>query len=97
MYDKVIQIITHIREKTGHDPDDVIAFYTRGGCYQFYRILLSYFPEAEAYYDQDHVITKIGERFFDITGEVSLGRYSPIKDEPRNMSFFEPTYTFKGD
>jgi hypothetical protein len=44
--------------------------YTHGSCYQFYLILKSIIPNAEAYYDSDHVITKIGERFYDITGEV---------------------------
>lgn len=44
--------------------------YTEGSCYQFYRILKDKFPESEAYYNSDHVITKIQGRFYDITGEV---------------------------
>lgn len=44
--------------------------YTHGSCYQFYLVLKSVIPDAEAYYDGDHVITKIRERFYDITGEV---------------------------
>lgn len=52
--------------------------YTRGSCYQFFKILKSVFPEAEAYYNQSHVITKIGGSFYDITGEVE-------KDNHNNM------------
>ena len=44
--------------------------YTEGSCYHFYLILKQVFPEAKAYYDADHIITKIGDRFYDITGEV---------------------------
>ena len=44
--------------------------YTEGSCYHFYLILKEVFPEAEAYYDADHVITKIDGKFYDITGEI---------------------------
>lgn len=44
--------------------------YTNGSCYQFYLILKSIVPEAQAYYDSSHVITRIGDKFYDITGEV---------------------------
>ena len=44
--------------------------YTKGSCYQFYKILKQVFPEAKAYYNINHVITKIGSKFYDITGEV---------------------------
>ena len=33
------------------------------------------FPEAKCYYDSDHVITRIGRRYYDITGEVKRGRH----------------------
>jgi hypothetical protein len=44
--------------------------YTEGSCYHFFLILKEVFPEAEAYYDLDHIITKIDGKFYDITGEV---------------------------
>lgn len=44
--------------------------YTQGSCYKFYKILKQVFPEAKAYYNSDHVLTEIGGRFYDITGEV---------------------------
>ena len=46
--------------------------YTEGSCYLFYLILKQVFPEAIAYYDADHVITKIGDKFYDITGEIKM-------------------------
>ena len=44
--------------------------YTEGSCYHFYLILKQVFPDAEPYYDLDHIVTKIGDKFYDITGEV---------------------------
>ena len=62
--------------------------YTFGSCYHFYLILKEVFPEAECWYDQDHVITKINDKFYDITGEVK-----------RNASLYKfdelPTYSLK--
>lgn len=46
--------------------------YSEGSCYHFYLILKEVFPEAEAWYDEDHVITKIDDKFYDITGEVRV-------------------------
>lgn len=46
--------------------------YTEGSCYHFHLILKKVFPNAEPYYDLDHVITKIDDKYYDITGEVRL-------------------------
>jgi hypothetical protein len=54
--------------------------YTEGSCYHFYLILKEVFPEAECWYDQDHIITKIGDKFYDITGEVRPNTNMMIKD-----------------
>lgn len=45
--------------------------YTNGSCYHFYLILKNVFSVAEPYYDGDHIVTKIGDKFYDITGEIS--------------------------
>jgi hypothetical protein len=45
--------------------------YTRSSCYHFYLILKYVFPGAEPWYNQDHVITKIGDSFYDITGKIA--------------------------
>jgi len=62
--------------------------YTEGSCYHFYLILKQVFPDAEPWYDEDHVVTKIDNKFYDITGEVR-------KD--LNMSKFDrvPSYSLK--
>lgn len=56
--------------------------YTEGSCYHFYLILKEVFPEAEPWFDEDHILTKIGDKFYDITGEVrrdiSLNKYDRI-------------------
>lgn len=52
--------------------------YTHGSCFKFYLILEKVFPSAEPFYDEDHVITKIGNRFYDITGEVKCEGHLPM-------------------
>lgn len=44
--------------------------YTEGSCYHFYLILKEVFPNAKPYFNEDHIVTKIGNKFYDITGEV---------------------------
>jgi hypothetical protein len=43
--------------------------YTNGSCYQFYLILKFVYPQANAYYNSDHVITEIDGRYYDIKGD----------------------------
>ena len=45
-------------------PELQTKIFTHGACYQFYKILKYLFPNAEAYYDGTHVITKIGKKFY---------------------------------
>ena len=60
--------------------------YTRGGCFEFYNILRSVFPDAEPFYDhhEGHVYTKIDGKFYDITGQRfhELDRLTPMSSEP---------------
>lgn len=44
--------------------------YTMGSCYQFHLILKSIFPSAQPYTNHDHIISKIGRRYYDINGSV---------------------------
>ncbi|HAS92347.1 MAG TPA: hypothetical protein DCS12_09010 [Clostridiales bacterium] len=62
----ILALITAIRQSF---PESV-KVYTEGHCYGFYKILKAMFPSAVAYYNSDHVITKINGLFYDITGEV---------------------------
>jgi hypothetical protein len=76
---KVVDFIKTIRESFGAS----IAVYRFGNCYQFYEILKSVFPEAEAFYDGNHVWTKIDGKFYDILGESNLfnRRRTPVTDD----------------
>ena len=47
--------------------------FTSGGCYKFFKILEATYPSAEAYYDGNHVITKIDGNYYDVTGKVDKG------------------------
>lgn len=66
---KIIKFIKAIRESF-HESYIVYCF---GGCYGFYTILKSIYPEAKAYFldsEREHIITKIGDNYYDITGKV---------------------------
>ena len=60
--------------------------YLSGGCYQFFKILKTVFVESEPYINEtkDHVVTKIRNEFYDITGVVK-GKFSPLEDEEIDM------------
>lgn len=73
---KILQIIKNIRESH----PEAVTFYLFGYCYQFHLILKSIFETSEAYYNSDHVITKIGNKFYDITGEIKPKNHIPLKD-----------------
>ena len=67
MEEKILTIIKAIRESFGGS----IGIYTCGNCYQFYEILKTIFPEAEAYESGNHVFTKIDGNFYDIRGKLN--------------------------
>ena len=49
--------------------------YTFGACYGFHKILVHQYPESTAYFDDEkrnHIVTKIGNNFFDICGLVKV-------------------------
>ena len=60
-----------------------VEVYTKGSCYQFYKILKQVFPQATAWYNIDHVITEINGKFYDITGRVKKDdTYFPVDNNP---------------
>ena len=69
-------------------PIDSLSYYTNGGCYDFYRLLKAIYPQAEAWSDCNHVITKIDTNYYDITGKVECQRHEPIdpKEETQFLS-----------
>ena len=74
---EILNLISAIR---GSFPDASII-YTFGGCYGFYEILKSVFKDATPYMlkDETHIITKIGDSYYDITGE-----YIDVNGEARH-------------
>lgn len=62
----ILDVIKSIRESFYGST----VVYTNGSCYHFFNILKTIFPNAIAYYKNDHIVTKIGNKFYDITGEV---------------------------
>ena len=83
-------LIKALRETDGY----IKIIYLNGGCYQFYRFLKAVYPKAEPYISQDkqHIVTKIGSRFYDITGRVH-GEYYPLIGEDTEMC---EKWTFAG-
>lgn len=75
----VIDFITLIRESC---PSRQIHIFRNGACYQFFKILKSVYPQAVAYYNQDHVITEIDGKYYDITGEVEKEGHEILEEEP---------------
>ncbi|HPJ65958.1 MAG TPA: hypothetical protein PK243_10585 [Flexilinea sp.] len=61
-----------------------VEIYTRGGCFKFFKILQSKFPEAEAFYDGDHVITKIDGKYYDINGVQNPGNHLRMTTEQQD-------------
>ena len=64
------------------------SIYLNGGCWQFYKFLKLLYPKAKPYKvsisgaDIDHIVTKIGNKYYDITGEVYKKDFylcSPVK------------------
>lgn len=76
--DKVEAIISRIRDSFIGSQQ----VYTEGSCYHFYLILKEIYRGAEAYYDGDHIVTKIDDKFYDITGEIrgdlNMDKYTRI-------------------
>jgi len=71
---QILDFISAIRDSF----DGAEHVYTKGSCYQFFLILKSVVPKAQAYNNSDHVITKIGEGYYDITGEVNIENHLPV-------------------
>lgn len=56
------------------NPDHMTVIYTQGSCYHLYTLLKFNWPTAEAYYNLDHVIVRIDDDFYDITGPLEYKR-----------------------
>ena len=65
----VNEFLTALRESA----DIQYCVFTQGSCFRLYQILKIIEPKAEAYWSDldNHCITKIDGKFYDIGGEVS--------------------------
>jgi hypothetical protein len=61
--------------------------YTEGSCYKFFKILQSVFPNAEAYYNEFHTITKINNKFYDINGEYIISEQEANREWENNDKY----------
>lgn len=51
-----------------------------GGCLKFHRLLKAVYPDANGYYNSDHLITEIDGEFFDIDGiATQIAGFLPIE------------------
>lgn len=73
-HQNILVFIAKIRES--HPTMENIFKY--GSCINFHWILKHVYPNAKIYYNGDHIITKIEEKYYDITGEVDPKRYLPL-------------------
>jgi hypothetical protein len=74
---KILLFIESIRNSF----PDAVKVYTQGSCFKFYLILKSVIPNAVPYYDHQHVITRVGKYFYDITGVVfDHAEHYPLTD-----------------
>ena len=57
--------------------------FKNGSCYRFFKFLKSLYPTAEPYINQEkqHVITKINNKYYDVTGIVSCEGFSKLIKE----------------
>lgn len=69
----ILNLINNIRDSHSEMPN----IFLYGSCLNFFLILKTVYPEAEAYFNIDHIITKIDNRYYDITGSVNPEGYTP--------------------
>ena len=54
--------------------------FRHGGCYELFRILRTIEPDAEPWFIDEHIYTRIGNRWYDIDGE-----WTPTEDETKRL------------
>lgn len=73
----------------------MVNIFTKGSCLNFYLILRTVYPNAIPWYNQDHIVTEIDGRFYDITGSVSNEgylKYSEFYNKKRMIKSFKQMY-----
>jgi len=59
--------------------DNAEEIYTKGKCYEFHLIMKSIWSEAIPYTNGDHIISRIGNSYWDVTGKVLI-KYEPMEE-----------------
>ena len=103
----VVGVIKFIEDKmnqrlkgNNHNIDAHTVFYN-GDCGNLYELLKAAFPnEAKPYIiyvngEPYHVVTRIGEKYYDITGEITLEEYKTYMKEKNGYSEEEHTYEIR--
>lgn len=82
---QVLKVISKLQEI-----ENSKTFFMNGGCFLFYIIMRDRFPfeDVEPFYDEDHIIVKMFDKYYDITGEVQRTTHTPLYEESKNIKFF---------
>ena len=100
---KVLELIEFIRNETKRiDPKlDPVNVFLNGNCGNLANMLMEKFPSLAQpyviYYEKYpyHVVTKIGEKFYDITGETDIKKYNEYLNEHNRNPFDEEDFEIK--
>ena len=75
------QIITFFLQELRNSHPEQVEIFTRGSCLNLFCMLRVICPEAKCYYNENHVITKIGDHYYDIKGtKRNLKGYLPFTE-----------------
>lgn len=67
-HQRILNFISLVRDSH----PEMVNIFTLGSCLNFFCILHAVYPEAQPYFNIDHIITKIDGRYYDITGTVNI-------------------------
>lgn len=70
-HQRILNTISAIRDS--HSQMENI--FLQGSCLNLFCILRTIYPQAQPWFNIDHIITEIDGRYYDITGQVSNKRY----------------------
>lgn len=91
---KIMTFLSRLRDSH----PDMVKLFTGGACINLYTMLKAIFPNAIPYYNVDHIITKIGSRYYDITGQVAINdrymRYDKYYDKKGLKRSFRQMYRY---
>ena len=84
IYKEVEELIQFIKDEMRKMNLDAEEVFLNGNCGNLYRIFVEKFPKYTTPFlityrgEPFHIVTKIGDRLYDITGETNLDKYADI-------------------